>query len=261
MFRGFNQASRKLARTFLNALGIEIRQIRNVRAARLQQRKQREIAAWSVLSHHRFACVLDIGANTGQFASIARLLWPEALVHSFEPLPDIFAELKANHANDPKVIPHHIGLSDQAGMQSMFRSAFSPSSSLLPMAKLHEQEWPQSVANTEVAVKLERLDVWRRSMGAELTFPLMVKIDVQGFEMSVINGGPETLQQASVVVIEVSFHELYAAQPLFGEIHKRLTDLGFIYRGNIEEFRSRDGKNVLFADAIFENLANISAYD
>lgn len=198
-----------------------------------------------------FHTILDIGANEGQFASLARRLWPEATVHSFEPIPDVHAALVAKFSGDPNVVPHAIGLSDRKGVQTIHVSAFSPSSSLLPMGELHRREWPQTAAHTEVDVRLERLDdlAIQPSRG-----PLLAKIDVQGFEAQVIAGGQATLKRASYIVIEVSFYELYEGQSLFADIHDQLSKLGFVYRGNIEQFTSKDKTRVLFADAIFENM-------
>jgi len=45
----------------------------------------------------------------------------------------------------------------------------------------------------------------------------------------------------------------YQDQPLFAQILAGMTELGFVHRGNIEQFASKDGTRVLFADAIFEN--------
>ncbi len=253
--------SSRLLHAALNAFGIEVRLLKNVRAANRLRKQQQELEAWRVLKHQRFATVFDIGANSGQFATLARQLWPSAQVHSFEPLPAVFAELRATHGSDPQVSAHNVGLSEQAGTQRMFSSAFSPSSSLLPMAALHQQEWPHSAAHTEVDVRLERLDDWMRAASAKPELPWLVKIDVQGFEMGVINGGVETLQAARFVVLEVSFYELYESQHLFGSIHARLHELGFIFRGNVEQFCSRDGTRVLYADAIFENLRMSNADD
>ena len=46
-------------------------------------------------------------------------------------------------------------------------------------------------------------------------------------------------------------------QPLFAAIHTRMNELGFIYRGNVEQFTSKDKTRVLFADAIFENTRRL----
>jgi len=244
----------------LNMLGIEVRLLRNMRDARLAELRGREVEAWRLLQSRQFGTILDIGANEGQFARIARELWPHAIVHSFEPLPHVHATLAANFAGDPLTHAHNIALSAQAGSQVMHWSAFSPSSSLLPMAQLHRDEWPQSAQHSEVEVRLERLDDWAGSVGAPAG-PMLVKIDVQGFEVQVIEGGQDVLRNAEIVVLEISFVEFYEGQPLFAEIHDRLQALGFAYRGNFEQFNSKDGTRALYADAIFENARSKDTHD
>ena len=49
----------------------------------------------------------------------------------------------------------------------------------------------------------------------------MLKIDVQGTEVSVFKGGREHLLRAVAVHTEVCFLSLYKGQPLFGEIDLR----------------------------------------
>ncbi|WPL19377.1 methyltransferase, FkbM family [Thiorhodovibrio winogradskyi] len=47
----------------------------------------------SALGRERFAAVIDVGANKGQFATYARLRWPRARLICFEPLPEPRATL------------------------------------------------------------------------------------------------------------------------------------------------------------------------
>src|SRR2546421_11011514 len=46
------------------------------------------------LQRRGFRTVVDIGANTGQFALPARAAFPRATLHCFEPLPDCFSQLQ-----------------------------------------------------------------------------------------------------------------------------------------------------------------------
>ena len=48
--------------------------------------------------------VVDIGANRGQFALIARKVFPQAKIHSFEPLEEPAQIFKKIFGNDPNVI-------------------------------------------------------------------------------------------------------------------------------------------------------------
>src|SRR5688572_8246440 len=38
--------------------------------------------------------IIDVGANVGQFAFMASRIWPDLPIYSFEPDPDLFAQLE-----------------------------------------------------------------------------------------------------------------------------------------------------------------------
>lgn len=248
---------RELLRSMLHAVGLDIRLTRKLHAAAIAARKDQEYQAWTLLQHRPIASVLDIGANEGQFAAIARRLWPHAQIHSFEPLPAVHDRLLRTLHGLGDAHAHKLALSDRAGRTAMHASAFSPSSSLLPMAELHRREWPESAQHSSVEVTLARLDDWATAHRIAVG-PQLIKIDVQGHEKAVIDGGRQTIRCAEIVVLEVSFYEFYERQPLFADIFDTMRELGFVYRGNIEQFRSRDGRRVLYADAVFENLERVS---
>jgi hypothetical protein len=56
----------------------------------------------------------------------------------------------------------------------------------------------------------------------------MLKIDIQGGELSVFQNAREKLKNAAIIQTEVSFITLYKGQPAFGEIDIELRSQGFI---------------------------------
>jgi FkbM family methyltransferase len=54
-----------------------------------------------------------------------------------------------------------------------------------------------------------------------------IKLDTQGSELEILNGGRKILQGTLGLEIEVEFREMYSTQPLFGEVSRFLTDEGF----------------------------------
>jgi hypothetical protein len=110
-------------------------------------------------------------------------------------------------------------------------------------------EYPEMAATKPVTVKIDRLDAV--AAGLPIVEPLLVKIDVQGYEDRVLKGGLETIQRASLLVIETSFEPLYQGQPLFGDIYSMLVDRGFRYAGSLDQLsHARDGRP-LQEDSIF----------
>ena len=79
----------------------------------------------------------------------------------------------------------------------------------------------------------------------------VVKIDVQGYEDKVLNGGRKMMSEIKLVIVETSFEPLYSGQPLFQQIYDRLTGAGFRYEGCIDRLLSPLNGRVLQEDSIF----------
>ncbi|MBI5134446.1 MAG: FkbM family methyltransferase [Candidatus Taylorbacteria bacterium] len=202
-----------------------------------------------VLKEHGIKTVIDIGANNGQFALDIRSRLPGARIISFEPLSDCYEELQAKMAGDGGFQALNLALGDVKGDVEIHRSAFSPSSSLLPMADLHKKMYPKSVETRKEKIQVERLDDVIRNIAVE--GPLLVKLDVQGYEDKVIAGGKETLSLANMILIETSFKTLYEGQPLYKDIYALLASLGFSYYGNNGQHWDPKTGELVYEDSIF----------
>jgi FkbM family methyltransferase len=193
--------------------------------------------------------VFDIGANNGEFSKEIFAHLPNVDVYAFEPLPDCFKTLTNVFRGNARMHARQIALGDASGDIEMQRSSFHPSSSLRPMAALHKRLYPKTAGMSKETVSLARLDDIAKDI--PLHGNIMIKIDVQGFEDKVIAGGTETFKKASVILIETSFVELYVGQPLFGDIHRQLGELGFSYHGAAAEHRNPKNGELLYQDSIF----------
>lgn len=214
--------------------------------------RQRELAKWRLIKLYSPATVLDIGANTGQFASLARELIPGARIISFEPLRDCYEALLAQSLTltPHEVFPYALGESD--GVAIMEHNEFSPSSSLLSMELLHKEELPHTAKTVSEEIQLRRLDSLTEAMS--LVDPLFIKIDVQGYTAPVLRGGERTVRRANAIVAEISVQPLYHGEATFSEVYSILTSWGFEYRGNVDQWCSeRDGR-VLQCDCLFEKV-------
>jgi len=81
--------------------------------------------------------------------------------------------------------------------------------------------------------------------------PCLLKIDVQGVELDVINGASSVLEAVDSVLVECSFVELYRGQALGGEIVDALHGRGFLLTALCSPVADRSG-TVLQADLLFE---------
>lgn len=203
------------------------------------------------LIDRKFKTVLDIGANTGQFASKVRALFPSAQIYSFEPIQSVYKVLKKKFEYDLKFKAFHLGLGDSKGIVSFFQNDFSDSSSLLLMNQLHKENFPKTANENQIEIQVDQLDNLINDL--DLARPMLVKIDVQGFEDKVISGGEKVIKMANIAIIEVGFYELYQNQVLFNDVLFKMNSLGFEYKGNYEQLISPIDGRILQADAIFIN--------
>jgi hypothetical protein len=85
--------------------------------------------------------IFDIGANTGQFASLIHEVLPEAFIYSFEPLEECYQKFKTKEREITNFEAFNVALGDTDGEIEFYRNEYSPSSSILPMADLHKQKY------------------------------------------------------------------------------------------------------------------------
>jgi FkbM family methyltransferase len=218
-------------------------------AEQLKQIAEAERRRTLWLRNMKLETILDIGANTGQFAKSMHELFPEATLYSFEPLKDCYEELLVQLKNVPHFQAFNVALGDETGIVEMHRSEYSPSSSLLSMNDLHKTSFPYT--KKEILQKVDLVCLDDIASRLELRKPMLVKLDVQGYEDKVISGGKGVIGQADIVITELSVEQLYDGQPLFDEIYKTMTSMGFQYRGNYDQLCSPDDGRVLQVDGIF----------
>lgn len=233
-----------LIKNYLRPLGIELRRIPTQKEIYEQERQK---ALW--LSNMNIHTIIDIGANDGHFANKIHKILPNAQLYSFEPLKDCYEKLLNKFAEVKTFKAFNLALGNKEEKVEIHRSEYSPSSSLLPMTELHKTSFPFTKNKIIEEVYVVKLDDIVSQL--QLQSKLLIKLDVQGFEDKVIEGGLNTFKQADVVLTELSVEELYQGQKLFDDIYQMLKSLGFEYRGNYEQLYHPEDGRVLQMDGIF----------
>ncbi len=193
--------------------------------------------------------IIDIGANNGNWARTMNLLLPKSRIYSFEPLPECFQKLEQQMQNIKNHKSFNFALGDISGKVEFNQNEFSASSSIHDISAEHVAAFPFTAKAKKIMVNIDRLD--NIIAGYNLDREVLVKIDVQGYEDKVIAGATETLLQAKIVIVEVSYEVLYKGQPLFEHLFEQLSRLGFRYHGNLEQMISPIDGNIIQADAVF----------
>lgn len=198
-------------------------------------------------------CVLDVGANIGQFAVAAVKIFSPMVIHSFEPLSDAFAELRSNTRTLPAVTVHQYAIGSADGESRIRANKFSHSSSLLPLGSAHLNAFPFAQEAHIEPIQIRRLDSVLKT--AKLPRPCLLKIDVQGFEKEVLAGARDTLLEVDFIVVELSFRELYIGEPLFEEMLHLLKSRGFSFVRPLDLVRDPRTDEALQMDALFASDA------
>jgi FkbM family methyltransferase len=192
--------------------------------------------------------VVDIGANRGQFALAARHCFPEARIVSFEPLPGPASIFRRVFAGDARVTLHESAIGSEAGSATIHVSESDDSSSLLPITAKQNALFP---GTSEAGTQVIRVVHLEDCLGPkELQAPSLLKLDVQGFELSTLQGCETLLHEFSWVYAECSFVELYEGQALADEIIAWLRDRGFKLSGVYNMSYDPEGRAIQ-ADFLF----------
>lgn len=192
--------------------------------------------------------VVDIGANRGQFALVARRCLPQARVISFEPLPAPAATFRTVFAGDSRVTLHEAAIGPVPGNATIHVSKRDDASSLLPITATQVALFP---GTAEAATAVVRVAPLREFLSAaDIQNPALLKLDVQGYELEALRGCEDLLGLFSYVYAECSFVELYAGQALAVEVIAWLRERGFKLRGVHNMEYDHDGRAIQ-ADFLF----------
>lgn len=195
-----------------------------------------------------FATVLDVGGHHGQFTLFALERFPQAQVVTFEPQAEGVAKIRQAVGGDARVRILNYALSDSAGKAELHISKRSDSSSLLPIGEGQTTAYPGTEEATTELIELETLDAL---LPDPPKGPVLLKIDVQGAELSVLRGAEQTLKSVDAIFVECSFVELYEGQALANEVIEFLAERGFRIAGVFGPAYDADGR-CLQVDALFK---------
>jgi FkbM family methyltransferase len=231
-----------------NVFGLEVFWARN-----LPQSPVQEAAIQLVSSLRRFEVdlVLDVGANTGQFASEIRHCGYAGRIVSFEPLSQAHGELLQSCAKDHlwEAYPR-CALGDHNGEVEINIACNSESSSILPMLDSHRTAAPESAYEGKENVPIKTLDAVAPQYLKDVRAPFL-KIDTQGFEWQVLDGARETLPHIKGILVELSLVPLYEGQHLWREVTDRLEAEGFALWAFKPVFSDQASGRTLQVDGIF----------
>lgn len=194
---------------------------------------------------------IDIGAYVGEYVKYSEKLYPKAKIYAFEPLKEGYGQLLKLKKMNENLTIFNIALSDKDARQAFYKSSYFPSSSLLKMDVLHKKSFPFAARLRKETVEVRKLDAVFADILLEKE--IFIKIDTQGNEGKIIDGGINTIRKSKIIQLEVSFYPLYKGQLLFHDIYQKLRKLGFLFHGIRNQITSPLDGSILQAHVYFIN--------
>jgi len=167
-------------------------------------------------------CVVDVGANRGQFATEIRGIGYRGRIISFEPLSSEFGVLGQRFRNDALWTGHQVALGDTPGkaLLNVIPNLTVMSSILRPKSKWKSMEVEE--------VEVRRLDGMASQLFDAIPEPrVLLKMDTQGFDLRVFEGASGCLDVMRGLQSEIAIVPLYDGMPRYLEALSVYESKGF----------------------------------
>lgn len=182
---------------------------------------------------------IDIGAHVGNFTKKLYYNFPKCSIVMVEANPHCESNLRL--LGKPYEI---VALSNKTGYANLYVETINPVATGASLYK-ENTDWYAEGKYETITVPTKTLDECNYFEGQPIDF---IKIDVQGSELDILNGGENTIKNTEYVLIEASLVEYNQGAPLVGDIVDKMKEYGF-YILDIVEYHSFAH---LYGGAIFQ---------
>ncbi len=196
-------------------------------------------------------CVIDVGANRGQFASMIRNAGYTGRIVSVEPVSEPYIALCRRFQDDPSWHGLNIALGEREETKAINVFASDDLSSFLePSVNMGENLQNSYVTNSQI-VPIRRLEsVFDRIVEGLARPRVFLKLDTQGYDLRVVRGAGDSLHHIVGIESELSVIPLYEGMPDYLEALTFYRHLGFEPTGIFPLERNKKNGHVLEFEAV-----------
>jgi FkbM family methyltransferase len=216
---------------------------------RLAQLAAREQVMW-VIRSGGVDCVVDAGANTGQYARALRRAGYRGRIVSFEPVRAAYEELARAARDDPEWVVRHEGLGSADGTATIHTMDGTMSSLLDPSE--FGQGWSeglQGMGAEEVVVR--RLDgVLPDLLRGLPEGRVLLKMDTQGYDLEAFAGASGVIDRVVALQSELACVPIYEGMTRLPAQVRLFEEAGFESAGMFPVSFDKDSVRVIEYDAV-----------
>lgn len=155
--------------------------------------------------------IIDVGANVGDWSRMAAQVFPSAQFFMIDGNPHNEPSLRNSASRIGQNSEYSILLLGPEEKDGVTFYKVCTGSSVLPELRPFDRSQV-----SQVTLPMRTLDGFMGSR--HYHSPVLLKLDVQGFELQVLLGGTATLSRAEVVIMETSLLPYNENAPLFAEV-------------------------------------------
>lgn len=141
--------------------------------------------------------IIDIGANVGVFAIYAKILYPDSIVHCFEPCPHTFELLLSNIGHIPGIHAYPIGLSNRTGEAIM---NIHPCNTGENSIRFKFKNNKDIIFNDTIDIIVQ--DAGEKFDNLEIKYIDILKIDTEGCEVDILKSLKNVFSTTDYILVE-----------------------------------------------------------
>ena len=191
--------------------------------------------------------ILDIGAQVGDFYRECKGIWPDSQIMMIEATKECEPYLKDTGGNYLIAV-----LSDEKKKIPFYKTKVADTNTGNSVYK----ELTSAYSDKNLIVEQRNTYTLDELYDGYTAVFDLVKLDTQGSEIDILNGGSHMIKNTSVIIVEVSHVEYNEKAPLVEEVKEYMESIGFIYNMEIgrsysTDFQTEDG--IIQRDFVFVN--------
>jgi len=203
----------------------------------------------------RMTVIIDVGAYHGMFSTEVFSLNNICEIHSFEPSPQAFKELKKKYGKNHRIKLNKVAISNICETRTININEYDETNSLLESVITGSNIDSLIKTKSQEIVDITTLDTYIEKN--EIKFIDLIKIDSQGSTYEVLCGLKNALSNRLVdyLYVEVEFIEIYKGQKKFSEVNEHLNQYNY-YIHDVCNLNYLENGQLAWCDILYKKHEN-----